>query len=136
MSHGGLLIADLWRYYGAGPEQLLAQGATVEDVADLAAHLPRESATILAVVPRVEGEAWDVNAHLLAAVVDLLAGANWQRSGGRTNKPNPLPRPATPKAAAGGHEDAQDFREWYAAQPGGRPLPGFEGTSAADPGGE
>lgn len=31
--------------------------------------------------------------HLLAAVVDLLAGANWQRGGGKGRKPKPVKRP-------------------------------------------
>jgi hypothetical protein len=31
--------------------------------------------------------------YLLAAVVDQLAGGNWQRSGSRGSKPKPLKRP-------------------------------------------
>lgn len=36
---------------------------------------------------------WDTIEHLLAAVVDLLAAANWQRGGGKGQKPKPVPRP-------------------------------------------
>lgn len=30
---------------------------------------------------------------LLALIADLLAGANWQRSGGKGQRPKPIPRP-------------------------------------------
>lgn len=80
---------------------------------------------MLAVHPLEEFELWDLDAHLLASVVDLLAGANWQRTGKRSGKPKPLKRPKPPKSSRGsqtGHESIDDFRAWYAAQPGGRPL--------------
>lgn len=36
---------------------------------------------------------WSTSDHLLAGIVDLLAGANWQRGGGKGKKPTPLQRP-------------------------------------------
>jgi hypothetical protein len=36
---------------------------------------------------------WGVQEHLLATVADLLAGANWQRGGGKGQRPKPVPRP-------------------------------------------
>lgn len=36
---------------------------------------------------------WGVTEHLLATTIDVLAGANWQRSGGKGPKPKPIPRP-------------------------------------------
>lgn len=36
---------------------------------------------------------WDLHAHLLAGVLDALNGANYQRSGGKGQKPKPIPRP-------------------------------------------
>ena len=36
--------------------------------------------------------AWDVNEFLLASIADLLAGANWQRSG-KGQRPKPIERP-------------------------------------------
>lgn len=30
---------------------------------------------------------------LLALIADLLAGANWQRGGGKGQRPKPIPRP-------------------------------------------
>lgn len=88
----------------------------------MAVNLPRDSATILAVHPREEVEVWDVQAHLLASVVDLLAGANWQRTGKRTGRPKPIKRPKARHADRPGFESPEDFRRWYAAQPGGRQL--------------
>lgn len=36
---------------------------------------------------------WSVDSYLLARVAHLLAGANWQRSGGRGAKPKPIKPP-------------------------------------------
>lgn len=36
---------------------------------------------------------WTTETYLLANVVDLLQGANWQRGGGKGRKPQPVPRP-------------------------------------------
>lgn len=88
----------------------------------MAVHLPRDSATMLAVLPREEIELWDLQAHLLATVVDLLAGANWQRTGKRSGKPKPIKRPKPKRRSAAGGLDIDDFRAWYASQPGGREL--------------
>ncbi|ROS62207.1 hypothetical protein EDF38_1310 [Frigoribacterium sp. PhB160] len=45
----------------------------------------------------------DVQTHLLASVVDLLAGANWQRAGKKGgSKPKPLKRPGGEVKVGGG----------------------------------
>ncbi len=36
---------------------------------------------------------WSSTEYLLAAAVDALAAANWQRGGGKGRKPKPIPRP-------------------------------------------
>lgn len=36
---------------------------------------------------------WSASDYLLANIFDLLAGANWQRGGGKGRKPQPFPRP-------------------------------------------
>lgn len=89
----------------------------------MAAHLPRDSAVMLAVAPQREVELWDASAYLLAHIADLLAAGNWQRGGGRGSRPRPLTRPSAegdiePVTAA----DIDDFRTWYSEQPGGRRL--------------
>ncbi len=52
------------------------------------------------IVRAVGGEqlAWDVDTHLLATIVDLLQGANWQRSGGKGTRPKPMDRPGQKRA--------------------------------------
>ncbi len=36
---------------------------------------------------------WSPADHFMATAVALLAGANWQRGGGKGSKPKPIPRP-------------------------------------------
>lgn len=45
-----------------------------------------------------EARSWSVDTYMLAAVVDLLAGANYQRAGGKGRKPRPVQRPGSGKA--------------------------------------
>jgi hypothetical protein len=44
-------------------------------------------------VALLHGETWTRTEHLLAAAVDVLNAANWQRGGGKGPRPKPLPRP-------------------------------------------
>lgn len=92
------------------------------DIAALAVHLPRESATMLAVHPLEEVELWSADTHLLAAAVDQLAGANWQRTGKKSGKPKPIKRPTASVKNSTTGQSIDDFREWYASQRGGRQL--------------
>jgi hypothetical protein len=53
-------------------------------------HLPQDAASVKIRDPG----AWDLTDQLLAGIHDLLAAANWQRSGDkRIPRPKPLPRP-------------------------------------------
>lgn len=54
-----------------------------------------------------QGAGWGITEHLLAASVDVLQGANWQRGGGKGTKPKPLPRPGVSgiKTEHHGHTD-------------------------------
>ena len=88
----------------------------------MAVALPRESATILAVHPLEPVELWGADTELLATVVDLLAGANWQRSGKTSGKPKPLKRPKASVKTTTAGQSVEDFQAWYAAQAGGRQL--------------
>lgn len=42
---------------------------------------------------------WDSAGYLLANVIDILQGANWQRTGKKGDKPKPFPRPDPVKKA-------------------------------------
>ncbi|WP_433024687.1 hypothetical protein [Actinomycetospora sp. CA-053990] len=59
----------------------------------LVEQLPIDSATKAAARGGPEHRAWVVDTYLLAQVADLLAGANYQRGGGKGGKPKPVTRP-------------------------------------------
>lgn len=40
-----------------------------------------------------EYASWTTTDWLLAGVIDVLHGANWQRGGGKGTRPRPFPRP-------------------------------------------
>lgn len=50
-----------------------------------------DSPVIAAFHPNYHG--WDIKTHLLACISDILAGANWQRGGGKGERPKPIERP-------------------------------------------
>lgn len=68
----------------------------------LVEHLPREAATVQA---QREESRWGDAEYLLAAIVDLLQGANWQRGNAGVKhpsaKPKPIPRPGERRKSAG-----------------------------------
>lgn len=45
--------------------------------------------------------AWSAETHMLTNTVDVLLGANWQRSGGKGLKPAPITRPGDESRAKG-----------------------------------
>jgi hypothetical protein len=57
-------------------------------------HMPPGSALHRAMDP--EGVDWDVNSHLLAAIVDAEHLSLWQRGDGKGQRPKPVRRPAPP----------------------------------------
>lgn len=57
-------------------------------------YLPRESALVRAMAGDVAD--WTPEVERLTQVTELLAGANWQRGGGRGSKPKPVRRPRVP----------------------------------------
>ena len=38
---------------------------------------------------------WNTTEYMLAAMLDTLSAANWQRGGGKGPRPKPLPRPGS-----------------------------------------
>ena len=68
---------------------------TWSDLATLL-YYPRERGPLYRAVLGDRAE-WDHHAQLLATIIDMLAGANWQRSGGKEqDRPEPYPRPGVP----------------------------------------
>lgn len=70
------------------------------------ANLPNSSATMR----ELHGELamWSVTDYLLAAILDVERGGNWQRGGGKGARPQPIPRP---RSAA----EVQERQERHAA---------------------
>lgn len=64
---------------------------TARQLLVLIKHLPVN--TPLGVAIHGDAARWGVPEHLMASVVDLLQGANWQRGGGKSTRPKPIPRP-------------------------------------------
>lgn len=54
-------------------------------------QLPIEARTVRITVG--DQALWSQETYMLANVVDLLSGANWQRGGGKGRKPKPMQRP-------------------------------------------
>lgn len=85
----------------------------------------RNSPRTSALAGAIHGEAatWGITDHLLAAAVDALLGANWQRTGKKGGKPKPVKRPIRDKAkrarrlGSGGLPVAQ-FDAWLARRRG------------------
>lgn len=90
--HGGALRADFQRFYGLNLDGL-GRSFAVLHAADLAAHLPPDSAVGRAMNP---DHAWGVAEHLQALTVDALRLLVWMQStdGSKNrNRPKPIPRP-------------------------------------------
>lgn len=104
--HAEALEADLLRYYGVDLLDWYRGELSSRRLATLVRQLPRDSAFRLA----QEGEAaqWSLTDHLLAAVVDHLAIANWMfacvnrdEDEAPPEPPQPVPRPgAEPDGSA------------------------------------
>lgn len=95
-------------------------------VVDLVEQLPDDSALAASVRGGIQYRAWDVQTHLLAALVDGVHLAAWvtaqANSKQRIARPKPLPRPAAerPSVAAtpldlSRHPDARPIPEKYLA---------------------
>lgn len=96
--HGDALEADFQRWYGLDFGDLYRGTMTPRRAAALALNLPPGAVTWL---EADLAAAWNIGEHLLAATVDQLAIANWQRTkdGQKGHKkPKPLTRPGEQKA--------------------------------------
>ncbi|MBP8535049.1 hypothetical protein [Streptomyces sp. MK37H] len=101
--HAEALEADLLRYYGVDLLDWHREALSSRRLAVLVRHLPPDSAFVRA----REGEAaeWGLTDHLLAAVVDHLAIANWMFASANRDEyadppeaPAPVPRPGAEAA--------------------------------------
>lgn len=105
--HAEALEADLLRHYGVDLLGWYRGELSSRRLAVLVRHLPRDSAFRLA--HEGEGAQWSLTDHLLAAVVDHLAIANWMFASVNRDEdepapeaPQPVPRPGADDAAPDG----------------------------------
>lgn len=54
---------------------------------------PRDTSALIRELEGNESHQWTLTTYLLAGIFDQLAGANWQRGGGKGSRPKPIPRP-------------------------------------------
>lgn len=79
-------------------------------------QLPSDSRLVRALDPSAE---WSTTEHLLAAVVDALHTANWQRGGGKGSRPEPIERPGQRRAdviETDAFDSLDDFMTWRQEQ--------------------
>lgn len=95
--HWEAVEADLLRCYGVDLAGLLRGDLSLRRVRALVRGLPPGSALARGIDARAE---WTVTDWLLAAVVDHVAVANWQRANHGAKHPNPAPRPVPRPGAA------------------------------------
>lgn len=82
--------ADLQRHYGIELVDLFRGRLSWRRLGVLVEHLPDTNATRRSLGD--DAADWGLTEHLLAAAVDCLRAANWQRSG-KGRQPKPIPRP-------------------------------------------
>lgn len=93
--YGIELEADFHEYYRLDLLGMYTGKLSPAKVYRLAMALPQKSRFVRAAAgPQAD---WDSNEHLLAAILDTLQNANWQRGGGKGKRPKPIPRPGTQK---------------------------------------
>lgn len=119
--HHEPLTADFRRYYGMSVAECRERGLPLREVAAMATHLPPDSATARAINPPT---GWGITEYLLAAAVDALHAANWQRGGGRGPRPTPVERPGVTDqstetqriGASEGFDSIEEMDAWFAAR--------------------
>lgn len=93
--HGEAIEADLHRFYGVRLRKALygarSERLSARELLVRIRYLPRESALSY----ELNGPSRDVTVadHLLARIETRLAGANWQRGGGKGQRPKPVKLP-------------------------------------------
>ncbi|MGA4843793.1 hypothetical protein [Streptomyces sp. G45] len=101
--HAEALEADLLRHYGVDLLDWHRGELSSRRLAVLVRHLPRDSAFRYA----HEGEAahWSLTDHLLAAVVDHLAIANWMFASVNRDEDEAAPEPPRPVPRPGADDE-------------------------------
>lgn len=86
---------------GRSLDDLGSPGFSWLDLRALMLWSPTTSAYARAALGTDVAQAAALDVQLLYLVVDLLAGGNWQRGGGKGSKPKPMKRPGQAKKVGG-----------------------------------
>jgi len=111
--HAGAINYDLMKI-GLRLRQLGTEALSWGDLHDYVRY--GNADTALALERQGPAVLWKITDHLLAVVADALHAANWQRGGGKGQRPTPLPRPGVEDAGATFGADpipAADFQSWW-----------------------
>lgn len=122
--HREELIADFWRYYGDSPRMLHGRGATLHEVAAMAAHLPPDSAVRRAMNPHHE---WTLARQLQVAQINDARRLAWLYVSAHSKRRPPEPtfirfpwdeKPVADADVIKGDvfESPQEAADWYAAR--------------------
>ncbi|MFB4265298.1 hypothetical protein [Nonomuraea sp. GTA35] len=93
--HGEAIEWDLSHYHHRKLGDLFNGSLTWRELRSYLSHMPRESALARALLG--DDSPWGLNEQLLALAIDVLRQGNYQRGGGKGQKPKPLQRPGVRK---------------------------------------
>lgn len=93
--HGEAIEADLRRHYQIRIADLFRPDCdlTPREVFSYLAFMPEDSAYHAELQGGQQFRGWTIDRYFLAAALDVLQAANYQRSGGKGRKPKPAYRP-------------------------------------------
>lgn len=86
---------------GRSLDDLGSPGFSWLDLRALMLWSPTTSAYARAALGNDVAQAAQLDTQLLYLLVDLIAGGNWQRSGGKGSRPKPMKRPGADKKVGG-----------------------------------
>lgn len=87
----------------------IGHSLTWTDIRDFITWLPQDSAVYRHKFP--ESWWWTPQLDFLGAVLNAIQWGNWQRGGGKGEKPKPVKRPAAKKQSKNGPKSAKELKE-------------------------
>ncbi len=75
-------------------------------------HMPEDSATLAALRGGPEHRPWTLQTDLLAGIFNAVAAANWQRTGKKSGKPEPVKPPEIKNVAGKKKKGTMSLRQW------------------------
>lgn len=96
--YGGEVYSDFVRFYPSFDLAGLIRGEVHPRLfVELVVDLPEDSCLRAAVQGGSDHRVWTTQTHLLASIIEVLQAANYQRGGGKGQKPKAIVRPKVKK---------------------------------------